>query len=249
MLSTIKLTIEYDGTNFKGWQIQKKGERTVQGEIKKALKTIFKKDINIIGSGRTDSGVHALGQVAHFKTSSLKSLEEIKSALNANLDHDISILEAKKVPATFHAQFSVKSKTYRYTILNRNVRCSINQPFCLHHPHTLNLRLMRQEAKSLIGRKNFKSFQSSNGTLKSPKTSIRTIKAIEIKKRGDFITIDLKANGFLYKMVRNIVGTLLEIGSGKKPKGTIKAVLSKKNRIFAGSAAKARGLALVFVQY
>lgn len=173
MQRNIKLTIEYDGTLFNGWQVQEsrnghpnrsmtKTQRTVQGEIERALKKIYIKNITLIGSGRTDSGVHALGQVANFKISSVMAIPEIQCALNANLPEDISINNVEEVSSDFHAQYSVQSKTYRYTILNRNSRCSLDRNTCLYYPYKLNLAAMRREAKFLIGRKNFKSFTASD---------------------------------------------------------------------------------------
>lgn len=248
MLRNIKLTIEYDGTYFKGWQIQTNGARTVQGEIEAALKEIFKKAIRLIGSGRTDSGVHALGQVAHFKTASSMPLKEIRGALNANIPTDVAVIKAEEATPNFHAQYSAKSKTYRYTILNREARGARDRHTCLFYPYTLNLRRMRAEAKALIGRKDFRSFQASD-PLRKEKGTVRTVKALTIKKQGDYIHVDITADGFLYKMVRNIVGTLLEAGSGRLPKGSIRQILAKKNRAFAATTAKPHGLTLVRVEY
>ncbi len=247
MPRNIRLTIEYDGTDFNGWQIQPKGVRTIQGEITKALTTIFKEKTRLIGSGRTDAGVHALGQVANFHTKSLMSLREIRNALNANLPPDVAILKVEEVPLEFHSQYSVKSKAYRYTILYREVRPAQQRHFCLFYRNKLNFQKMRGEAKVFVGCKDFKSFQSANKS--NPTETVRTIKRVDIKKRGEYIFIEVEANGFLYKMVRNIVGTLLEIGSGKLSKGSIKQILSKKNRIYAGPTAKPQGLALLNVVY
>jgi len=247
--------MEYDGTDFNGWQMQSphKSQRTVQGEITKACQRIFNEKISVIGSGRTDSGVHALGQVAHVKIpSSSLTLTKIQKALNAHLPKDIVILKIEEVPLAFHAQYDVKTKTYRYILLNRDTRCAQQRHFCLFYAHKLNIPLMKKEAQSLIGRKDFKSFQASDPSKRSPSqkgNSIRTIKRMEIKKRGDTILIDIEANGFLYKMARNIVGTLLDIGNGKLPQGSIKSILSKKDRFFAGSTAKAHGLTLLEVEY
>lgn len=262
MLRNIKLTIEYDGTCFNGWQTQtarvkreratQKPQRTVQEEMEKALKKIFKQALKLIGSGRTDSGVHALGQVANFQTQSLMSLGEIQNALNANLPDDIAIIKAEDVPLDFHAQYSVKSKTYRYTILNRSARCAQQKNFCLFYPYKLNVRAMKEEAQSLLGRKDFKSFTASDPAKRrsgKKEDTIRTIKRLIITKKGANLTVDIEANGFLYKMVRNIVGTLLEVGNGKLAKGSIKKILSKKNRNAAGTTAKPKGLTLLKVQY
>jgi tRNA pseudouridine38-40 synthase len=256
MIRNIKLIIEYDGTAFCGWQTQAasaaiKEQRTVQNEIEKILKKLFKHKITLIGSGRTDSGVHALGQVANFKAQSAMPVERIRRALNANLPEDISVIKAEDVPEDFHARYSVKSKTYRYTILNRQGRCALQRNFVLHYPHKLNLRIMRDEAKALVGRHDFKSFSASPAKEQKLKkiNTVRTIKRFVITKKGDFLICDIEANGFLYRMVRNMVGTLLEIGSGKLKKGSIKHILAQKDRNSAGATAKPKGLALLEVHY
>ncbi len=292
-MRNFKLTLEYDGTNFEGWQIQRGNHRTIQGEIEKALQKIFRLGltrlsfpnafvgnplgfsstrgmdsrlrgndrlyiqtqksyrcrIHLIGSGRTDSGVHALGQVAHFKVDSALDIDEIHRALNANLPEDIVIRKVETVPLTFHAQYSVKSKTYRYTILNRPERCAHLRHFCWHISKSLNLSLIRREAAYLIGRKDFRSFMAANSALADSRNTIRTIKRFSIQKKNDFIHIDIEADGFLYKMVRTIVGTLVQIGQGRLPPGSIKKILCKKNRIYAGVTAKPQGLCLIEAKY
>lgn len=250
MLRNIKLTLEYDGTDFNGWQIQSSRERTIQGEIEKALKIIFKKDIRLIGSGRTDAGVHAAGQVATFKIDHPLPTEKIVAALNANLPVDITILKAEECPQNFHAQFSAKRKTYRYTILARRARTSLNNKFCYHVTYPVKVALLKKEAASLIGKKDFRSFMATDPLVRDnpiPKDTVRTIYEIKIKKARDFICIEITANGFLYKMVRNIVGTLLEVATGQLPEGSVKKILKQKSRIAAGVTAPAHGLMLMKV--
>lgn len=249
MLRNIKLTLEYDGTDFYGWQVQVKSQRTVQAEIEKALKKIFKQHVTLLGSGRTDSGVHALGQVADFHAATKLPIATIQTALNANLPKDIAVVGIEEVGPRFHARFSVKSKTYRYAILNRPARCAMQRRFCLFYPYTLNLRSMRAEAKALVGRHDFRSFQAANPSRDEKATTVRTVRKLEIKKKDDFIYIDIEADGFLYKMVRNIVGTLLRIGSGKLPKGSIRQILKRKDRAAAPAPAKPQGLTLIEVKY
>ena len=262
MQRNIKLTIEYDGTNFHGWQTQTSrlksnqsspnNKRTVQGEIEKALKILFKQNIMIHGSGRTDSGVHALGQIANFKTRSAMGEAEMLNALNANLPEDVAIHNVEEAAPQFHAQYSVKSKTYRYTIRNTKTRCAQQRYFCVQFPYKLNMSKMREESKNLIGRKDFRSFTASDPAKRKAKKSentVRTIKKLSISKKGDNILFEIEADGFLYKMVRNIVGTLLEVGTGRLEKGCIKQILASKNRDAAGNTAKPKGLALVEVKY
>lgn len=251
-MRNIKLTIEYDGTHLSGWQMQTLDKRTVQGEIELALQIIFKKDIRISGSGRTDAGVHAQGQVANFHTDSKMKTEEIVRALNGNLPEDIVILSAQEVPEKFHAQFSAKRKTYRYTILNRQSRTALQNDFLLHLPYKLDLILLKKEAKEIVGEKNFRSFMATDAAQKEKltiKNTTRKVYSLKIRKQEDLIYIDITANGFLYKMVRNIVGTLLEVGTGLMPPGSVKKILKAKSRVAAGMTAPAKGLMLVSVKY
>ncbi|MGE0267191.1 MAG: tRNA pseudouridine(38-40) synthase TruA [Candidatus Omnitrophota bacterium] len=247
-MPNIKLTIEYDGSNFRGWQVQPKGERTVQGLITETFDRIFKEKIKLIGSGRTDSGVHAHGQVANFHTRCGKSPMEIRSALNAHLPADVCIVKAEKVSDLFHAQYSVQSKTYRYTIYNRDVRSPLQRNFAFLYPFALDHTLMQTEAEYLIGTHDFTSFKGNNRSEKD-ENNVRTIHSIKIKKKGKFIWIDITADGFLHKMVRNIVGMLIETGAQRIPKGSISKVLKKMNRAAAAYTAKAHGLTLLKVKY
>jgi tRNA pseudouridine38-40 synthase len=248
----LKLTIEYDGTDFNGWQIQAGKNRTVQGELEKALRQIFKKKIRITGSGRTDSGVHALAQVAHFKCASRLDDGEIRRALNANLPKDVVVLDVRTVADSFHSQFSTKRKTYQYTILNRVCPCAINRRFCVHIPQALDLALMRREAKHIVGKKDFRSFMATDRAKRERerlKDTVRRIYRLDIAREGDYITITIESDGFLYKMVRNIVGTLIEIGKNKLAQGAVTHLLKKKDRKFAAKTAPAHGLCLVSVKY
>lgn len=245
----IKLTLEYDGTLFNGWQIQVNAKRTVQAEIQTACQKIFGHKITVIGSGRTDSGTHALGQVANFKTSSGMDPGEMLRALNGSLPDDISVSKVEEVARSFHAQYSAKSKIYRYTILNRPGRSAIQKKFCYHYPGRLNIALMKKDAKSLVGRHDFKSFQATPAKHDKEKSTVRTIKKLTLTRKGSYILIEVEADGFLHKMVRNIVGTLIEIGNGRFPKESMERILKAKNRLKAGPTAKARGLILLKVKY
>jgi len=248
-MQNIKLSVEYDGTHFKGWQIQKKGERTVQGEILKAIKIITKEDVKLIGSGRTDTGVHALGQISNFITKSLMTTIEIQRSLNGILPEDISIKKVDKVSLKFHAQHDAKSKVYSYCLLNSYTRSPICRSYFCYYRNPLDIRLMREEAKSLIGTIDFRSFQSSNASTDKNKSTVRHVKKCTISKKNQFITINIEANGFLYRMVRNIVGTLINIGSGRLSQGSMKKILAKKSRIYASDTAKPLGLTLLKVKY
>jgi tRNA pseudouridine38-40 synthase len=253
-MRNIKLTLEYDGTNFCGWQTQRlrtpnsklRTKRSVQETIEQALRQILQEKVKVIGSGRTDSGAHAVGQVANFKTNSRLPAADIKRALNAVLPQDIAIQKAEEAPINFHSRFDVKSKVYGYAILNSPVRSVLQRNFYYQFPYKLNLSAMKQSAKLLLGKKDFKSFQVGDKKLRS---SRRHIKNVFLKKQGDFIRLEIEADGFLYKMVRSIVGTLLEVGRGKLNPKDVQAILSRKNRKFAGPTAPAKGLALLKVIY
>lgn len=251
-MKNIKLTIEYDGTNYKGWQIQQKRpeeigtEKTIQGVIERVLGGILQDEIRLIGSGRTDAGVHALGQVANFKTKSKMPMAVMQRALNALLPKDIVIIDIEEAKPDFNSRFDARSKTYRYQILNRDYSSAFDRLYQYYVPYKLDVRLMQREARALVGRRDFKSFQASD---KKERMSIRNMRRASIRKDGPLINIDLEANGFLYNMVRNIVGTLIEIGRGKFPPGSMKKILRAKDRTLAGPTAPAKGLSLVRVRY
>lgn len=255
----LKITIEYDGAGYSGWQVQNKHQvgrksqkPTVQATIEKVLRRILQEKIRLIGSGRTDAGVHALAQVANFHTKSSISLRRLQWALNGNLPEDITITAIEQVGPGFHSRFSAKSKIYRYLILNRGYPSALlrNRVYFCHVP--LDIALMRRQAKILVGKHDFKAFCASGS---GAKDTIRQIKKITIKRiaanSGDLslIAIDIEADGFLYNMVRNIAGTLLEIGRGRFPAGSMKKILLSKNRKLAGPALAAHGLSLLEVKY
>jgi len=244
-MRNIRLVIEYDGTGYCGWQRQINGT-SVQEIIEKALGRVLRQDTVLIGSGRTDSGVHARGQVANFKTNSRLTLRKILFGLNANLPKDISIKNAEEVGSGFHARFKAKSKLYRYTVLNAIVSSPLTRHYSYQCKTPLDIRLMRIEAAALFGRRDFSSFKAKD---KRGRSSTTSIKKLSITKKGRYVYFDIEATGFLYNMARNIVGTLVEIGRGKMEEGTIKKVLRKKDRRFAGPTAPARGLCLEEVKY
>ena len=248
MTRNIRLTIEYDGTRFCGWQIQRKHKRskTVQEEIEKAAKKLFGKKIKLRGAGRTDSGVHAEAQVANFKIDSNVPLLNIKKGLNSYLPRDIAILSVDRVSPTFHAQFDAKKKLYRYTIINRKVRSPLRKRHSAFVSYDMDIESMKRAAKYFIGKKDFRSFQASD---KKEKTAVRHITRLDIFHRSKVIEIYIQADGFLYNMVRNIVGTLIDVGRGRIKPESINEILAKKHRSLAGQTAPAKGLCLVKVIY
>ena len=242
----IKLLLEYEGTRYSGWQFQT-NQVSIQGILESKLHKITKEKIRVIGSGRTDAGVHAEGQVAHFQTSSTMKLVEILKALNSLLPPDIVVKKVEEAKPDFHAQISATRKTYRYTILNRDYPSAL-QGRVAHYIAipVLNVTAMRKAARYLVGKHDFKSFQSSGCTAK---TTMREIYRLSITKKDDFITITVDGSGFLKYMVRIIVGTLIEIGWEKWPPERMKVVLKSKDRLMAGPTAPSRGLCLVKVVY
>lgn len=244
-MRNIKLVIEYDGTNYAGWQIQKNA-KSIQGTLESALKRIIEEKVRLISCGRTDSGVHAIGHVVNFKTKSKIPLSNLQRGLNSILPRDIVIKKAQEVPLDFNSRYNAKSKVYRYTILNRSYPQALFRDYFYYVPYKLDLNLMRREAKCLVGKHDFKSFQAAD---KKECSSIRTIKKLNIKRKGDFIEIEIEADGFLYNMVRNIVGTLIEIGRRRFKGGSMKKILKAKNRDLAGPTAPAKGLCLAEVKY
>jgi tRNA pseudouridine38-40 synthase len=213
-MRNFKLTLEYDGTDFSGWQTQFEGLRTVQSHLEEKLERIFKKKTHCHASGRTDSGVHALGQVAHFKADTNIKPSLIHKALNSFLDRDLSVVKIQEVPLGFHAQKDVKSKTYRYTILNRPYPSALWSNRAYFYPYKLNLAAMRKAAKGIRGTHDFKPYQSAAERSRI-KNTVRTVKKLNITKEGDLIHISITADGFLYKMVRNITGALISAGNGR----------------------------------
>ncbi len=248
MLRNFKLTIEYEGTEFNGWQTQSPDLRTIQNHFEEKLQKIFKVRVHCMASGRTDSRVHALGQVVNFKADTDMKPDLIIKALNAFLDRDISVVSIEEVPLSFNACLSAKQKTYRYTILNREYPSAIARNHAYFYPQKLNLAAMRYAAKALKGKQDFKVFQSAAQRMKRENT-VRTISKINVIKDGDFIHVEITADGFLYKMVRNIVGTLLAIGSGKIPKDSIPQLIKSKDNIKAPSPVPGYGLCLMSVRY
>ena len=244
-MRNIKLTIEYDGKEFNGWQKQP-NKLNIQGNIEKVLSDITKEDIEIIGSGRTDAGVHALGQVANFKTNSTIPIEKFAIAINSRLKKSIVIKKAEEVPERFHSRYNCKKKTYRYVINNsetgsaiyRNLEYNIKQP--------LNLEKMQDASLYFVGEHDFSAFKAS-GT--SSKSSVRTIYSAKVTKEGERIYIELTGNGFLYNMVRIIAGTLVEVGLGKIKPEEITEIIDSKDRQKAGKTLPPYGLYLVEVNY
>ena len=244
-MRNIKLTIEYDGKKFNGWQKQP-DKLNIQGEIENAIKEITGEEVDLIGSGRTDAGVHAFGQVANFKTNSNLPIEKFAIAINSKLKKSIVIKEAKEVEERFHSRYNAKQKTYRYVINNSKQGTAIYRDLECHIPMDLDIEEMKKASKYFEGEHDFKAFKAS-GT--SSKSSIRTIYEAEVIKEGNRIKIELTGNGFLYNMVRIISGTLVDVGLGKIKAEEIPEIIELGERSRAGKTLPAHGLYLVDVKY
>lgn len=244
-MRNIRLTIQYDGTNYSGWQSQT-NSIAIQDIIEKAILKVLGERLRIMGAARTDAGVHAAGQIANFKTGSLLPVKNIKDGLNRNLPSDIVIKKAEDVNAAFHSQFNARRKLYRYSVSQENPIPPFYKDFVTRIPYNLNIRLMKKEAKALLGRHDFMSFQGSNSKRSS---TIRRIYRIDIKRSGEVMHLDIEADGFLYNMARTIAGTLINAGRGSIKRGAIKKILIGKDRALAGKTAPAKGLSLIKVIY
>ena len=244
-MRNIKLTIEYDGKEFNGWQKQP-NKLNIQGTIEQAIKSITGEDVELNASGRTDAGVHALGQVANFKTNSQIPIEKFAIAINSKLKRSIVIKKAEEVDAMFHSRLSCKKKTYRYVINNSEEGTAIYRNLETHIPQKLDVEKMKQAVKYFEGEHDFKAFKAS-GT--SSKSSVRTIYEANVYNESDKIYIELTGNGFLYNMVRIIAGTLVEVGFGKIEPSQIKEIIKSEKRENAGKTLPPNGLYLLRVMY
>ena len=245
MVRNIKLQIAYDGTAYHGWQRQL-NRATIQETIENALMTVMKEKIDLTGSGRTDSGVHALGQAANFKAVTKIPGDKIKIALNANLPPDIRILESIDIHQDFNARFDAFDKTYMYQIYNDRV----NNPFYARYssfvPRNLDIGKMEEGLKYIIGTHDFKGFMAAGSNVK---TTIRTVYDAKLIKEGKLIKIYIKGDGFLYNMVRIIAGTLIDAGKGLTDISCIESALSHMDRRLLGQTAEPKGLFLMEVNY
>ena len=241
----IKLTIQYDGSAYHGWQVQPDAD-TIQGRIEGALEKLCGFAVEVNGSSRTDAGVHALGQAANIKVETPVPTENFTKALNKILPDDIAVTEAVEVDGSFDAISDTKSKLYRYTICTEATRSVMKIKYCWHRPGKLSVTKMQKAMELLIGEKDFKSFASATDKRLS---SVRTITRCDVCAEGGWIYIDVAADGFLYNMVRNIVGTLVEIGRGRWQVEKIREILDAKDRAAAGPIAPAQGLCLMKIEY
>jgi tRNA pseudouridine38-40 synthase len=246
-MRTVRLIVAYDGTDYHGWQRQKGDLPTVQGTLEPLLSRILNHPVELTAAGRTDAGVHAVGQTAHFHTDGPIPADRIMAAANARLPTAISIRAADDAPAGFHATHSALGKLYRYT-----VHCAAEPPlpqrarYVWHRRPPLDLEAMTAAAARLVGRHDFSAFEGAGA---ERLTKVRTIFRLEAVRAGDEVSFDVEGDGFLYNMVRNIVGTLLEVGRGRRPAEWVAEALASRDRTRAGPTAPPQGLCLMWVRY
>jgi len=244
-MRTLKLTLAYDGTRFVGWQRQAEGE-SIQGLLEEALARFEGAPVTVHGAGRTDAGVHALGQVASARLTSGHDVGTLARALNAQLPADLRVLDIVEAAPDFHARFSARAKTYRYQVRSGGVASPFERAYVWHLPERLDIDAMRAAARALAGRHDFAAFQSA-GT--SVPDSIRTIAQSDLRTDGPLLIYEVTGDGFLRHMVRAVVGTLVEVGRGWRPADSIAALLDGGTRAQAGATAPPHGLFLVRVDY
>ena len=247
-MNTYKLTIAYDGTNYSGWQIQSNGI-SVQELIEKALTTSLRTPTSIHGSGRTDAGVHAFGQTAHFTHPDLLDLHKLLGSLNGLLPPDIRICSINPMPSDFHARFSASGKIYHYYLHLDPIQDPFFKQYRYHVPHPVDISLLEQAAAQFIGTHDFTSFSHEAHTGSAAKNPVRTLHRLSVVPIPKGIRLEFEGDGFLYKMVRNIVGTLLDISYGKIPLEQLPEIFAAKDRCRAGRTAPPHGLFLVEVIY
>jgi len=246
MARNFKLIIEYDGSRYHGWQRQK-NEPSIQGEIENALERMTAQRVTVIGSGRTDAGVHAEGQVANFKCDTRLKPEAVMNGLNSLLAEDIKIKVCEQVDASFHARYDAKSKVYRYRILNRPTPAAIGRQYQWFIGRALDREAMQKAIAHIIGRHDFKAFEGSGSPRQS---STRQVYSADLfAHEGGLLIFHVEADGFLRYMVRNIVGTLVDVGLQKRTPHDFKQILDSKDRAQASATAPAQGLTLIRVNY
>ena len=247
-MRNFKITIQYEGTRYQGWQRQDSTNNTIQGKFETILAKMTGLDfVQVDGSGRTDAGVHAFGQVANFKIDTNMTAKEIMSYINQYLPEDIGVIAIQEMPERFHSRLNAKGKTYNYRIWNTELPCIFARRYVDEMPEELQLEAMRTAAAYLIGKHDFKAFTSNK---KSKKSTVRTINTVQIDRNGSEVVITYSGDGFLYHMVRILTGTLIEVGLGQRAPASMQVLLEKDaTRDMAGMLVPAKGLCLMEVQY
>lgn len=245
-MRVLRLDLEYDGTDFAGFQLQAKGERTIQGELENAIRRLSGDLCRVHGAGRTDAGVHALGQVAHFETDWAIPVVHLPRALNGELPDDLVVKRAQVAEPGFHSRFSATRRTYRYVILNRDRPSALLGRFAHHLREPLDLEAMRTAAAELTGTHDFATF----GHAAAPgKSTIRYMERIDVRRWKDCVLVTVRGNAFLRQQMRSMIGTLLLAGRGKLTADQVAAIRDRRDRVYCPPIAPARGLCLVHVDY
>lgn len=245
-MKNYKIIIQYDGTRYKGWQVQKSTEMTIQGKLQSILKEMTGKEIEVIGSGRTDAGVHAIGQVANFHMPDHFKAEKIIEYLNHYLPMDIAVIDIEEVDERFHARFNAIEKTYMYRIHTSTIPNVFERKYVYNYTENLNIEAMKEAAKFFLGTHDYRAFC---GNKKMKKSTIRTVIAIDIEETDSEIQISYTGDGFLQQMIRIMTGTLIEVGNGTKQPEEIEKILENRERQNAGYTVPADGLVLKTVKY
>jgi tRNA pseudouridine38-40 synthase len=244
-LRTVQLTLEYDGTDYVGWQVQPNGP-SIQAELEQALSVLLEEPVKLTGAGRTDAGVHALGQVASFTTARTVPLRAFVQGLNSLLPKDIAVRAARERAEGFDARRSARGKTYRYRVVNRSSRAPLWRRYAWELFRPLDEAAMARGAAALLGRHDFSAFRASDC---EAATTVREVRRLAVAREGEQVVFEVIATAFLKHMVRNLVGTLVEVGLGRRDAGSLGALLASRDRTLAGATAPARGLCLVEVHY
>lgn len=245
-MRNIRLMLQYEGTRYQGWQRQQSTDNTIQGKLEQLLTKMCGGPVEVHGSGRTDAGVHARGQVANFYTDSQMPVEEMLDYINRYLPEDIAVTGISEAAPRFHSRLNACGKHYEYRIINSAIPDVFQRRYALEVPEALDVQAMERAAAYLLGEHDFKSFTSAR---RGRKSTVRRIDEIRIIKEGSLLRFSFKGNGFLHHMIRIVMGTLLEVGTGKREAENIKQVLEAKDRTQAGPLAPAKGLTLMEVYF
>ena len=245
-MRNFKIVIQYEGSRYQGWQKQNSTENTLQGKFETLLSRLAGEPVEIAASGRTDAGVHAFGQVANFHMDTGMTPGELMKKINAYLPEDVAVISCEEASERFHSRLNAVKKTYRYRILNSSVPHVFDRKYVWQMEEPLDIEAMKEAAGLLLGSHDFKSFTSAK---KSKKSTVRCIESIDIKRQGDEVVMEFTGDGFLFHMVRILVGTLVEVGTNKRAPGDMKQILEACDRQLAGPLAPAQGLALMRVYY
>jgi tRNA pseudouridine38-40 synthase len=247
-MTRLRLRLEYEGSGFEGWQLQARG-RTIQGTLEAAIREVTGTEARIYAAGRTDAGVHAMDQVCHFDSETSLSPEDLKRALNGVLPEDVGVTEARAAAPDFDSRRDVVRKRYRYRILNRTAPSPLRRGVTWHIRRSLEIPAMRRAAELLVGEHDFSAFRGAPGGPPPPESTVRKLERLSVDREGDEVRIEAEGRSFVRYMVRNLAGTLVEIGRGQMEPGSIPGILESRDRARAGQTAPARGLCLVRILY